>query len=87
MKQVKEVFTWTSYDKKETYTYPKDEHVVVLTGYDEDYYYINDPLKNEKNIKVKKAQLEKSYDSLGRQSVAINLNYKKLINNTLDKEE
>lgn len=84
---VKEVFTWTSYDKKETYTYPKDEHVVVLTGYDEDYYYINDPLKNEKNIKVKKAQLEKSYDSLGRQSVAINLNYKKLINNTLDKEE
>lgn len=84
---VKEVFTWTSYDKKETYTYPKDEHVVVLTGYDEDYYYINDPLKNEKNIKVKKDQLEKSYDSLGRQSVAINLNYKKLINNTLDKEE
>jgi len=84
---VKEVFTWTSYDKKETYTYPRDEHVVVLTGYDENYYYINDPLKNEKNIKVKKEQLENSYDSLGRQSVAININYKKLINDTLDKED
>lgn len=78
--EVKEVFTWTSYDKKETYTYPKDEHVVVLIGYDEEYYYINDPLKNEKNVKVKKEQLEKCYDSLGRQSVEIIANVERSAN-------
>lgn len=85
--EVKEVFTWTSYDKSETYTYPRDEHVVVLTGYDEDYYYINDPLKSEKNIKVKKEQLEKSYDSLGRQSIELTPLFKKQIMSTNPKEE
>lgn len=79
--EAKEIFTWTSYDKSETYTYPKNEHVVVLTGYDEEYYYLNDPLKNEKNIKVKKEVLEKSYDSLGRQSVSIKVLFKKIVNN------
>lgn len=69
--EVEEVFTWLSYDQKETYTYPKNEHVVVLTGYDDNYYYINDPLKNETNIPVEKEKLEASYDSLGRQFVYI----------------
>ncbi len=68
-----DIYTWSSYDKKETYTYPKDEHVVVLTGYDNDYYYINDPLKENKNIKIPKSILENSFDSLGRQYVLINL--------------
>ena len=86
-KEATDVFTWFSYDKSETYTYPKNEHVVVLTGYDKDYYYINDPLKNEKNIKVKKEQLEKSYDSLGRQSVELKTLFRKSNNNSLDKEE
>jgi len=72
--EVKEVFTWQSFDKTETYTYPKDEHVVVLTGCDENYFYINDPLKDEKNIKIEKEKLVKSYDSLGRQSVKIVIN-------------
>ncbi len=72
--EVKEVFTWQSFDKTETYTYPKDEHVVVLTGCDDNYFYINDPLKNEQNIKVEKEKLAQSYDSLGRQSVKIVIN-------------
>lgn len=65
----KEVYEWFSYDKKRTYTYPKNSHAVVVTGYDENYYYINDPLKTEKKIPVKKEILEKSFDSLGRQSI------------------
>ncbi|MCM1052902.1 MAG: C39 family peptidase [Ruminococcus sp.] len=69
--EVSEVFTWQSYDKKVTYTYPLGEHVVVLTGSDDNYYYINDPLKDIKNIKVPKEQLEKCYDSLGRQFVLL----------------
>ncbi len=67
--EVTEVYEWQSYDKKKTFTYPKNSHAVVLTGYDSTYYYINDPLKSEKNIPVLKEKLEKSYDSLGRQTI------------------
>ncbi len=66
---VDSVFTWFSYDSKEIYTYPKNEHAVILTGFDEHYYYINDPLKKEKNIPVLKEKLENSFDSLGRQFI------------------
>lgn len=66
-----EVYEWFSYDKKDTYTYPKNSHVVVVTGVDENFYYINDPLKSEKNIPVNKKLLEDSFDSLGRQMIFI----------------
>lgn len=66
------VYTWIdSENNTNTYTYPKNGHVVVITGYDDSYYYINDPLKNQKNVKIQKEILEKSYDSLGRQSIYI----------------
>ncbi len=64
------VYTWVDEESMNfSYTYPMNSHVVVITGYDDDYYYINDPLKTEKNIKVEKTILEKSFDSLGRQSI------------------
>ena len=69
--EAKDVYEWFSYDKKSTYTYPKNSHVVVVTGVDENYYYINDPLKSEKNIPVKKDLLETIFDSLGRQMIMI----------------
>lgn len=64
-----EVYEWKSYDNKNTYTYPKNSHTVVVTGYDENNYYINDPLKDENNIAVPRAELEESFDSVGRQAV------------------
>lgn len=70
--EVKEIFTWQSLDGKETYTMPRKMHVVVLTGEDENYYYINDPLKLEKNIPVLKSKLEASFDSMGRQYLTFN---------------
>ena len=39
----------------------------MVTGVDENYYYINDPLKEEKNIAIQKDLLESSFDTLGRQ--------------------
>lgn len=71
--EVSEVYEWFSYDKKNTYTYPKNSHAIVVTGMDENYYYINDPLKETKNIPVEKAKLEKSFDSLGRQVIGIQI--------------
>ena len=72
-KEVETVYEWRRKKKKYTYTYPMNSHVVVLTGYDDTYYYINDPLKNEKNIPVLKEELERSFDSLGRQAVFLNI--------------
>jgi len=69
--EANEIYNWRSYDGKYTYTYPKNSHTIVLTGMDKDYYYINDPLKNTKNVKVPKEQLEKSFDSMGRQFISL----------------
>ncbi len=68
--EVTQLYKWYSYDNKKLYTYAKNEHVVVLTGMDENYYYINDPL-TKKNVQVKKEILEKSFDSMGRQYIGI----------------
>lgn len=67
--EVQEIYEWFSYDSQYTYTYPKNSHTVLITGVDENYYYVNDPLKEEKNIPIKKEQLEKSFDSMGRQMI------------------
>lgn len=66
------MFVWKSYDKTTTYTYSKTSHTVVVTGYDEEHYFINDPLKG-KDIAVEKKKAEKSFDALGRQYIKIQL--------------
>lgn len=68
-----DIYEWFSYDKTNTYTYPKNSHAVVITGMDNEYFYINDPLKTEKNIPVAREKLEKSFDSLGRQKIILKL--------------
>lgn len=40
---------------------------------DKNYYYINDPLKDEKAIKVSRKEFDKSYDSMGRQALYIEI--------------
>lgn len=52
--EAKDIYEWFSYDKKSIYTYPQNSHVVVVTGVDENYYYINDPLKMKKIFLLKK---------------------------------
>ena len=70
---VNEMWTWRSYNKEYTYTYPKNSHTIVITGVDEEYYYVNDPLQEEGNIKIEKKKLEDSFDSLGRQVIGIEM--------------
>lgn len=71
--EAKDIYEWFSYDKSRTYTYPKNAHVVVIVGMDKKYYYINDPLKDEKAIKVSRKKFNKSYDSMGRQALFIEI--------------
>ena len=57
------------HDEKYT-TWISPMHVLVLTGYDQEYYYFNDPWQ-EKNTKYPKEQVKKAYRALGRQAVTI----------------
>ncbi|MDR1628635.1 MAG: C39 family peptidase [Oscillospiraceae bacterium] len=68
--EVKRVYQWQSFDKQETYLYPVGQHCVVLKGYDNTFYYIDDPLKDGE-VKVKKETLEKSFRSMGYQAIGL----------------
>lgn len=69
--EAKDVYEWFSYDKSKTYTYPKNAHDVVIIGMDKNYYFLNDPLKDEKEIRVLRKKFDKSYDSMGKQALYI----------------
>lgn len=52
------------------FSWPGNEHCLVLTGYDADSYYFNDPYAG-KTVKYKKQTVKDRYAELGRQSVVI----------------
>lgn len=70
--------TWTvnytdensSVSKGSTFTWKRPEHCLVLVGYDNNYYYYNDP-DTGKEEKYNKADAESSYNSLGKQAIVI----------------
>lgn len=45
------------------------EHSVLLTGFDEDYVYFNDPLTGEKNKKAPIMDFEQSWVQMGSQAI------------------
>ena len=48
------------------------EHSVLLTGYDKDYVYFNDPLTGKKNKKAPMNEFIQSWTQLGSQAITIN---------------
>ena len=71
MEEIEKLYQWQSYDKNETFLYPVHEHCAVLTGFDDKYYYFNDPLDEKQQVKYEKSVVSISYESMGRQAVAI----------------
>lgn len=53
------------------YTWTAQEHCAVLCGYDEEDYYLMDPLKNGEIIPYPKDIVEKRYEEIGKNSLVI----------------
>lgn len=68
---VSEMYEWQQFGGNKTFTYPKKSHTVVVTGYDEEFYYINDPLRAEDTVKVEKEKLEECFMSAGCLAVSV----------------
>lgn len=59
------------YEDGDLYSWIANEHCLVLTGYDEYYYYFNDPLYYEATICYEKQAFEDKFETIGVCSVAI----------------
>lgn len=49
----------------------KKLHSVVISGYDKENVYFNDPLSNTKNRKMNKEEFKKAWEQMGNQAVVI----------------
>jgi uncharacterized protein YvpB len=59
--------TWNTPTGKVQITFK--EHAVVITGYDAEFIYFNDPLTGEKNKKAPIKEFEESWVQMGRQAI------------------
>lgn len=60
--------TWNTRKGKVAITYR--EHSVLITGYDDRYIYINDPLYHRKNRAVNRKGFEAAWIQMGRQAIS-----------------
>ncbi|MDR4943190.1 C39 family peptidase (plasmid) [Bacillus sp. N5-665] len=64
-------YTWKTEAGEMKVTY--QQHSVVVTDYDDQYVYINDPLKTEKHIAINRNDFEQAWIQMGRQAMAISM--------------
>ncbi len=62
---------WIIYGTDEKFTWKRNEHCLVLVGYDEQYYYLNDPYEGNGLVKFERALVEDRHTYMGSQSVII----------------
>ena len=58
------------YEIGDVFTFPYNEHCLLLVGYDDYYYYFNDPLYGSL-VKYDKSLVELRYEQMGKQIVAV----------------
>lgn len=62
---------WTILETGKRYTWPAEEHCLLLVGTDKEYYYFNDPEEGEKMVKYRKKAVEQRYLEMGSQALAV----------------
>jgi uncharacterized protein YvpB len=80
--QKKPVLVWTTnhYDVPRTWQQwdtpsgpirtTREEHAVLLVGYDSKYVYVNDPLSYRKQQRIDKNKFKRGWQALGRQAIS-----------------
>lgn len=63
--------SWTLKDTGKKFQWIAGEHCLVLVGYDRSSYYFNDPYETKGVVSYPKKLVERRYQALGRQAVAI----------------
>ncbi len=61
---------WTT-PSGESFTWPANEHCLLLVGYDKDYYYLNAPYKSRGCLKYARSRVEQRYRELDCQAIGI----------------
>lgn len=67
---VEDAADYSPYEDGDTCAWIANEHCLVLTGYDADYYYFNDPNYNY-SVRYERGILEQRFEEVGRSSMAI----------------
>ena len=67
--KIDDSFFQTWYTPKGAVSVTTKEHSVLVTGYDKDYVYFNDPLKGEKNKKAPMQDFSEAWVQMGRQAI------------------
>ncbi len=63
--------TWTIHGTYRTFTWIAPEHCLVLVGYDEAYYYFQDPYQGNGLQKWDKSLVIDRYNAMGQQAVVV----------------
>ncbi len=64
-------YTWRTDTGEMKVTY--HQHSVVVTDYDDQYVYINDPLKTDKHRAINRNNFEQSWIQMGRQAMTVSM--------------
>ncbi len=59
--------TWNTSSGEVKITY--FEHSVVVVGYDQNFVYVNDPLKNNPRFAVPRAEFEQAWEQMGNKQL------------------
>lgn len=68
-KKIDDSFFQTWYTPKGAVSVTTKEHSVLVTGYDKEYVYFNDPLTGEKNKKAPMQDFTEAWVQMGRQAI------------------
>ena len=64
-------YSWTVSSTGKTFTWPAEEHCLVLTGYDKTGYWFNDPWNGNGTVHWDKATAELRYRQMGQRSLVV----------------